>query len=128
MSEYELGLTILGMEDLETLGLPDPFPVEFTKFDEVYTSGDGGQVGDGFSKINWHFDILTMAQWFTLTDHLGNAQSAQLFVRTTTDAGNSYANLFATFQAFMIRPKIERALGRLLLRNIDIEFVSAEEQ
>lgn len=128
MSNYKIGTTVPGLQDLDTLGLPDPFPVEFTRFDETYAAGDGSEVGDGFSNFSWHFDMLTMAQWDTIMDYLGSAQSVQLFITTTTDVGDSYANLFSTFQAWMKRPQARRAFGRQYMRDITLEFVSAEEQ
>ena len=128
-SQYKLGTTYVGMQTLDALGLPDPFPASFIHATEVYADGVGQPQADGFARAVWRFDILSVTQWGTLLDYF-SGQSAEVYIRTRRDVAplGSYASQFEVFTGFMVRPDVdsyELEMG-YWYRNIEIYFEALE--
>lgn len=129
-SEFAIGSTLLGIETLDAIGLPNPFPVEYEPVGETYESLSGMPAGDGPGRAAWSFDILTLDQMDTLLGYL-TGQGGAVFITTRIEDGSTYAGQFKTFSAFMWRPTKDEytfALGRRYFQDVTIRFTTLVEQ
>jgi len=110
MAKYEykiatLAQGIAGLKTIDTVGTSVKQPVEpqglfYEPFSVYRTSAGGMEYGDGYPRTEWRFDAISQPQLTGLLEYLGSAQSAQVYIRTRTQA-RTYAN----YKAIMHRPK-----------------------
>jgi len=131
-SEYQIGTTLLTIAPLDELGLPPaPYPATFIEATEKYVDGTGRPRSDGFATAQWHFDILTLAQWHTLVSPFGANEGRQIYIRTRRDRSSdgSYAGQFATYTGYMRKPEpddYDIAMG-YFYREVTIVFENLQE-
>ncbi len=130
-SNFEIGMTVLSKQDLETLGLPNPHPVTFKPYARRYTDGHGRPRGDGYAIVTWHFDALTHAQLQTMLGVIGEYPGGAAVITTRTDFGADYDASFTTFSGFLTRPEFgdnyNIEMGRTVYTNLTFEFTMLEE-
>lgn len=110
MAKYEYQIATLaqgvdGLKAIDLVGTNVKQPVEpqglfYEPFSVYRTSAGGMEYGDGYPRTEWRFDAISQPQLTGLLSYLGSAQSAQVYIRTRTQA-RTYAN----YKAIMHRPK-----------------------
>lgn len=99
MADFEIGATLGGMTNLESLTTPVPLPqFDYLPFAKVVNLGSGGTRGVGFPVATWTFQLLTIEEYTQLRTFCAGA-SAVVFIRTRVDDDN-----YDDFQAKMIWP------------------------
>lgn len=99
MAEFEIGSTLMGMTNLESLSTPVPLPqFDYVPFARVVNKGNGGTRGIGFPVATWIFGILSIDEYNQLRTFCPGA-SAEVYIRTRVD-DDSYAD----FQAKLVWP------------------------
>ena len=116
MADFEIGLTEMEMENLETLTTPLERPKsEYLPYARTVNLGDGGKRGVGSPMAVWRFALLTVEQRDQLKTFCPDA-SGTVYIRTKLN-DDAYAN----FQATMIWTEDEeRWYG--VKRNYEILF------
>jgi len=121
---YEIGANAgarVNVEDLAA-GFPPPRG-EHNRYTVVRVGGDGKSVGDGFPRVTWTFDYLTIAAFNILMAYITGA-STSVSIKTRLDDGTYQA--YAS--AIMHRPELPRGARRVFLgyRDIVIVFTRCE--
>ena len=117
--EYELGANAGArtiVEDLST-SMPPPRGTH-NRYTVVRVGGDGVSHGDGFPRVTWSFEYLTIADFNILMAFITGA-STSVSIKTRLDDGTYQA--YAT--AVMHRPEIPRGARRAFLGYRDVEIV-----
>ena len=107
--EYEIGLTLdtmVNVEEIEPVlagseSCVPPLGLAIEPYSVKRVAANGIAVGDGFPTTAWHFDIMDQAQLDELLALLANAQSAELYIKTTR-ADRTYG----TYRCVMHRPAV----------------------
>lgn len=130
-SNFKIGSIPTVMYTLDSLGLPNPHPVTFTKFGQIYYDGTGKPRGDGFASATWHFDLLTHEQLQYFMTKLVGQQGCNIAITTRTDYGSTYANQFVTFEGFLERPVFgddyDIEMGRRYYTDVTFKFSFLQE-
>jgi len=102
--EFEIGLTLLGMVNVQALAVPLPAPKSsYKRFATLVGLGDLSARGYGNPSSTWRWGFLTLAQRDQLKVFCPGA-SAQVYIRTKKrDATEAWAN----FLCWMIWPEEE---------------------
>ena len=117
--EYEIGANAGARVNVEDLATDFPPPRgEHNRYTVVRVGGDGISVGDGFPRIIWTFDYLTIAAFNILMAYITGA-STSVSINTRLDDGTYQA--YAT--AIMHRPELPRGARRVFLGYQDVEIV-----
>jgi hypothetical protein len=104
--DLEVGLTLAGMRDLATYGVPDVTAWSYTPYSRVEVGGDGRPRGFGYSTASWTWDVLSQDQLNSLLAlFASNADaSVAVYIYTYTDVGASLGAMRERFSAVMSRP------------------------
>jgi len=116
---YEIGANAgarVNVEDLAT-GFPPPRG-EHNRYTVTRVGGDGVSEGDGFPRVVWTFDYLTLAEFNILMSYITGASTA-VSINTRLDDGTYQA--YAT--AIMHRPEIPRGARRVFAGYQDVTII-----
>ena len=104
--DLEVGLTILGMRDLATYGVPDVTTWSYSPYSRVEVGGDGRPRGFGYATASWTWASLSQDQLNALLALFTTAADAsvQVYIYTYTDVGASLGGMRERFLAVMSRP------------------------
>lgn len=116
MADFEIGLTEIGMTNIEALAEPlDPPKSEYLPYARTVNLGDGRKRGIGSPVAIWNFPLLTVEQRDQLKTFCPNAAGV-VFIRTKLND-----DTYADYQGTMIWPEDEdRWYG--IKRNYQIVF------
>jgi hypothetical protein len=110
--ENEIGTTLEGMTNLESLTTPIPNPKPFYRqFSEVVATLGGGNYGRGYAQVDWVWNVLTREQRDQLRTFCAGA-SATVYIRTRT---NDNSDAYKKFIAIMRFPNEEERDSRARL-------------
>jgi hypothetical protein len=104
--DLEIGLALLTMRDLRTIGLPDPDSWTFTPYSRVEIGGDGRQRGFGYRTASWVWSILSQDQLNPILELFTTDLDASVlvYIYTYTDSGSGLGSMRARYLAIMSRP------------------------
>ncbi len=131
-SDYEIGRSLTTMANLRDLDIAPPDQVIYVPAFVYYVRGDGSRVGDGVSKCDWIWDMLSLHRVATLLDYLDGEDFANVYVRTDMRDG-TFPNpriSFETFSAIMWKPLlfgkegIGVATSPYVMQTVKIQFVN----
>lgn len=120
MADFEIGATLGGMVNLETIIEDDHAPKSsYLPYARIANKGNGGTRGVGSPIATWTFPIISVEEYNTLKTYCPGA-SSDVYIRTKLD-NDSYED----FQAKMIWPNEppdrwygERRNFTILFRNL----------
>ena len=102
--EFKLGLTYVGMVNIEAVAALNNPPSEWTyrMGAERYTAGNAKEYYDGNVQCTWRFQVLKVAAWQWLEAlFTGTDASVDVFMQTKTDD-----DAYDEFTAIMHKPEI----------------------
>jgi hypothetical protein len=109
-----------GMVTLASLKLVSPL-MDFLEASQEDVLGDATIEANGWTEAEWHYDLLTAAQYAALAAYK-TGKTTQLYIRTRKNS-NAYGN----FLANMVWPERERWSNDCVL-DFNIRFIAMEEQ
>lgn len=102
MADYEIGTTLEGMTNIESLATPLPVPrAPFRDSARRVRAASGRVYGQGFASCEWLFSPLSSAQRAQLKTFCAD-ESANVYIKTL--ASN---DTYKVYQAVMVWPETE---------------------
>lgn len=99
MAEFEIGTTLGGMTNIESLTIPLPLPKSsYLPYARTPNKGNGGTRGVGSPIAAWSFAVLSVLEYNQLKTFCPGA-SADIFIRTKLDD-----DTYQDFEAKIIWP------------------------
>lgn len=136
MTNYALGVTLGNLQDITTLGLPEPLyqPLsDFMPFSATRQRMDGIMVGTGLPSFTWKFNELTLGEMGTILYFVtvgGVLQASNVvWARTRIMQAQMSDRVFATYKAIMLLPFEPDDAGydvNHLYRDVELKFIHAE--
>jgi hypothetical protein len=124
MADFEIGSSLIGMTNLESLTTALPVPRSwFYPFSEYVMTGNGKKRGIGLPRARWVFPVLTTEQRDQLREFCEDP-STDVFIRTAT---NEDDDAYATFSGVMHWVEEEERLAGFRFE-VEILFTELVEQ
>lgn len=135
-TDYGIGRSLTTVVKLKDLDIAPPDQVVYVPAFVYYVRGDGSRVGDGASKCDWIWDMISLHRMATLLDYLDGEDFADVFVRTDMRDGTfpNPRTSFDTFSAIMWKPLlfgkegVGVATSPYVLQTVKIQFVNLVSQ
>jgi hypothetical protein len=135
-SSYKLGILPQDLISLRDMRIAAPDQVVYRSAATSYVRADFSRVSDGFTSVEWVWDMISISRLSTLLGFLNGADYINLYVQTDKRDGtfpNPRAS-FAVFYAMMWKPILSGEEGVSVVKSpytmqtVKIQFVNMIEQ
>lgn len=104
--DLEIGASIIGMQNLRNLGIPDVDEWGFVPYFRVEMGADGRPRGFGFPTATWTWSVLSQDQLNVFFNFFATPTSAscEVYVWVYEDTGHGLGSMRGRYLAVMSRP------------------------